>query len=182
MLEDVSNMWRGLQRWPRTSFSLDTTLGGPARAWRRPWRCGGPSEDVRNKMEVQTDSTSFQFRTPGTARTKMDAKVAYGVRFGRSLYGWKDNFKTLPVALVSSTKSFGVIRNHPRNLTSIICPGAAAPSFVLWALYRVGAHYGHVQGVLHDPRVFINSSCYSIRFWVLLRLFYQEQFRRHVGL
>ena len=58
------------------------------------------SENVRNKREAQTNSTSFQFWTPGTARTKMDAQVAYGVRFGRSLYGWKDNFKALPMALV----------------------------------------------------------------------------------
>ena len=148
----------------------EKTIKGVEKAF-EAWRT---SEDVRNKMEAQTDSTSFQFRTPGTARTKMDAQVAYGVRFGRSLYGWKDNFKTLPVALVSSPKSFGVIRNRPRNLTSRICPGASAPSFGLWALYRVGAHYGHVQGVLHDPRVFINSSRHSIRFWVSLRLFYQE--------
>ena len=70
-------------------------------------------------MEAQTDSTSFQFWTPGTARTKMDAQVAYEVGFGRSLYGWKDNFKTLQMAPLS---------------------GAATPSFGLWALYRVGAH------------------------------------------
>jgi hypothetical protein len=48
------------------------------------WRT---SEDVRIKMEAQTGLTLFQFRTPGTARTKTDAHVAYGVRFGYSLYG-----------------------------------------------------------------------------------------------
>ena len=90
-------------------------LRWPARAWRRPWRRGGPSEDVRKKMEAQTDSTSFQFRTPGTARTKTDPQVAYGVRFGRSLYGWKDNFKTLPMEPVSSPNSSGVDRNRPNN-------------------------------------------------------------------
>ena len=45
------------------------------------WRT---SDDVWNKMEAQTDSTSFQFQTPGTACTKMDAQVAYGVGFGRT--------------------------------------------------------------------------------------------------
>ena len=85
-------------------------------------------------------SGSSPLRTLGTARTKTDAQVAYGVGFGRSLYGWKDNFKMLPVALVLSPKSFGVIRNHPRKLTSRICLGAAMPSFGLWALYRVGVH------------------------------------------
>ena len=98
------------------------------------------SEDVRNKMEAQTDSTSFQFRTPGVARTKTDAQVAYRVRFGRSLYGWKDNFKMLSMAQVSGQTSSGVDGNHPRKLTSRIYPGAATPSFGLWALYRVGAH------------------------------------------
>jgi hypothetical protein len=56
------------------------------------WRT---SEDVRIKMEAQTGSTSFQFWTPGTARTETDAHVTYGVGFGCSLYGWKDNFKKL---------------------------------------------------------------------------------------
>ena len=45
------------------------------------WRTG---KDVRIKMEAQTDSTSFQFRTPSTGRTKTDAQVAYGVEFGRT--------------------------------------------------------------------------------------------------
>ena len=127
-------------------------------------------------MEAQTDSTSFQFRTPGITRTKTDAQVAYGFRFGCSLYGWKDNFKTLRMALVSDPNSSEVDRNHLRNLTSSFCPGAATPSFSLWALYRVGAHYGHVQGVLHDPREFISSRHTLVRVWVLLKLFCQEQF------
>ena len=91
-------------------------------------------------MEAQTDSTLFQFRSPETARTKMDAHVAYGVGFARSLYGWKDNFKMLPMEQVLGTKSFVVVRNRPKKLTSSFYPGAATPSFRLWALYRVGAH------------------------------------------
>ena len=113
----------------RTSKGVEKAL----EAWRT-------SEDVRNKMEAQTDSTSFQFRTPGIARTKTDAQVAYRVGFGRSLYDWKDNFNMLPMAPVSGPNSFGVIGNRPRNLTSNFYPGAATPSFGLWALYRVGAH------------------------------------------
>ena len=35
----------------------------------------------RIKMEAQTDSTSFQFRTPRTVCTKTDAQIAYGVGF-----------------------------------------------------------------------------------------------------
>ena len=91
-------------------------------------------------MEAQTDSTSFQFRTPGVARTKTDAQVAYRVRFGRSLYGWKDNFKMLPMALVLDPNSSGVDGNRLIKLMSSFCPGAATPSFGIWALYRVGAY------------------------------------------
>ena len=42
-------------------------------------------------------SSSSPPRSPGAAHTINDAQVAYGVRFGRSLYGWKDNFKELPM-------------------------------------------------------------------------------------
>ena len=102
-------------------------LRRPARAPQPTWR-------------PQTDSTSFQFWTPGIARTKTNAQVAYRLRFGRSLYGWKYNFKTLLMALVSSPNSSGVDMNRLNNLTSRICPGAVTPSCGLWALYRVGAH------------------------------------------
>jgi hypothetical protein len=104
----------------RTSKGVGKTL----EAWRT-------SEDVRIKMEPQTGSTSFQFRTPGTARTKMDAHVAYGVGFGCCLYGWKDNFKKLPMELVSGPNSSGVDRNRLHKLTSRICSGAVTPSFGL---------------------------------------------------
>jgi hypothetical protein len=76
-------------------------------------------------MEAQTGSTSFQFRTPGIARTKTDVHVAYGVGFRCSLYGWKDNFKKLPMGLVSGPNSSGVDRNGLHKLTCRICSGAA---------------------------------------------------------
>jgi hypothetical protein len=76
-------------------------------------------------MEAQTGSTSFQFKTPGTVRTKTDAQVTYGVGFGCSLCGWKDNFKKLPMEPVSGPNSSGVDGNHLHKLTSRICPGAA---------------------------------------------------------
>jgi hypothetical protein len=82
-------------------------------------------------MEAQTGSTSFQFRTPGTARTKTDAHVTYGVGFRCSLYGWKDNFKKLPMEPVSGPNSSVVDRNHLHKLTSRICSGAVMPSFGL---------------------------------------------------
>ena len=93
-----------------------------------------------SQLEAQTTSTSSLFRTSGTARTKTDAHVAFGVGFGCTLYGWKDNSKTLLVALVLGPNSFGVDRNRLRKLTYRICPGTAMLFFGLWALYRVGTH------------------------------------------
>ena len=95
---------------------------------------------VQVKLEAQTKSTSSPFRSPGAICTKMFITVAYGLGFGRTLYGWKDNSKTLLVALVLDPNSFGVDRNHLRKLTYRICPGTAMLSFGLWALYRFGAH------------------------------------------
>jgi hypothetical protein len=82
-------------------------------------------------MEAQTSSTSFQFRTPGIARTKMDAHVIYGVGFECSLYGWKNNFKKLPMEPVSGPNASGVDGNRLHKLTSRICYSAATPSFGL---------------------------------------------------
>jgi hypothetical protein len=46
------------------------------------------------KVEAQSNSSS------SPVRNKTDAQVEYEVRFGRSLYGWKQNFIDLPMALV----------------------------------------------------------------------------------
>jgi hypothetical protein len=97
-------------------------MGKILEAWRT-------SEDVWIKMEAQTGSTSFQFRTPGTARTKTDTHIAYGVGFGCSLYGWKDNFKKLPMEPVSGPNSSGVDGNRLHKLTSRIYSGAAPLSW-----------------------------------------------------
>ena len=52
------------------------------------------------EVEAQNNSSLSQSWSPRAARTKNDAQVAYYVRFGRSLYGWKDNFMELPMELV----------------------------------------------------------------------------------
>jgi hypothetical protein len=97
-------------------------------------------------MEVQTDSSTFQFRIPGTTHNKMGAQVAYGVRFGRSLYGWKDNFEDLPMAPVLGPNSSRIHGNYLNKLTSRICSGAATPSFGLLgrvsSLSPLGARLG----------------------------------------
>jgi hypothetical protein len=86
-------------------------------------------------MEAQTDLSSFEFRILGIARNKMDAQVAYEVGFGRSLYGWKDNFEELPMAPVSGPNSSRIDKNCLNKLTSRICSGAVMPSFGLWAVH-----------------------------------------------
>nr|BAC83110.1 hypothetical protein [Oryza sativa Japonica Group] len=50
------------------------------------WRTIG---DVQVKVEAQTKSTSGAIRSPGPVCTKTGAQVAYVLRLGRSLYGWK---------------------------------------------------------------------------------------------
>ena len=55
---------------------------------------------VVDELEAQSKSSSSLLRSPGAARTKINTQAAYGVRFGCSLYGWKDNFKEFPLALV----------------------------------------------------------------------------------
>ena len=88
--------------WPPP---LETSKGAPA------------------KVEAQTDSTSSLIRSPGAVSTKTDAQAANRVGFGCSLYGWKDNFKTLPMASVSGPNSSGVDGNRPRKLMSSFCSG-----------------------------------------------------------
>ena len=99
-------------------------LGSSLEAW---WTSKGSQAE----LEAQSKSSLSMLRSPGTARTKINAHAAYGVRFRFSLYGWKDNFKELPMALVLGPNSFGVDGNRRNNTTSRICQGAAPPSFGL---------------------------------------------------
>ena len=46
------------------------------------------------------NSTSTPPRNLGAGRTKIDAQDTYRLHFGRSIYGWKDNFIELPMAPV----------------------------------------------------------------------------------
>jgi len=54
LLEHAPNMWRGLQRWPRTSFPLATSLGGQQE---HPNRVGGP---IQVELESVSESRSSQ--------------------------------------------------------------------------------------------------------------------------
>ena len=101
-------------------------LGRSLEAW---WT----SKHSQTELEAQFKSSSSLLRSPGAARTKNDAQVAYGVRFGCSLYGWKDNFKELLMEPVSGPNSFGVNGNRRNKRTSRICHGATTSSFMLLA-------------------------------------------------
>jgi hypothetical protein len=150
----------------RTSKGVEKTL----EAWRT-------SDDVRIKMEAQTCSTSFQFRTTGTAHTKMDAHVAYGVRFGCYLYGWKDNFKKLPMEPVLGPNSSGVNRNRLHKLTSRICSGATTPSFGLLGRVSCQGPFGvRPRGSCMTLETLLAAATSLLGFGVLLELFCQEQF------
>ena len=96
-----------------------------------PRREGGPKLILFESPRWRPKSSSSLPRCPGPACTKNDAKAAYRVRFGRSLYGWKDNFNELPMAPVSGPNLLSVNGNHQNNMTSRICQGAAPPSFGL---------------------------------------------------
>ena len=102
------------------------TLGRSLEAW---WT----SKDSQGELEAQSKSISSLLRSPGAACSKNNVAATNGVHFGRSLYGWKDNFKKLPMELVLGLNSFGVDRNRQNNMTSRICQGVAPPSFGLLA-------------------------------------------------
>ena len=106
------------QSTPRTAFrqegeddedmtSMDMDMGGewhgsptrPSRVFKSRRRPEVDSVRI-SKVEAQRNSSSSPSRSPGAARTKINAQAAYGVRFGCSLYGWKYNFKDLPMAPV----------------------------------------------------------------------------------
>jgi hypothetical protein len=91
-------------------------------------------------VEVKSNLSSGPVRSPGAERNKTDTQVAYGVGFGRSIYGWKHNFIELPIALVSCQNPSWVNGNLRNKLMSIICQGAAPIPFGLLAQQE--AHVG----------------------------------------
>ena len=117
-------------------------------------------------------------RPPGPVCLKLVIQDASGLRFQQSTYGWKANLIRKPIQVVSHQNLFGINRNCGHNSASRIYQGAATPSFGPLDHVSCLGPLGARPGVLHDPRVFINSGRSSIRVWVLLRLFYEEQFRR----
>jgi hypothetical protein len=50
-------------------------------------------------------------RTAGRGRTKMDAQATYGLRLGRSIYGWKAKEISFPMPQELRQNTFGVDGN-----------------------------------------------------------------------
>jgi hypothetical protein len=109
------------------------------------------------EVEAKSNASSSPVRNPGAVRNKTDAQVAYGVGFGRSIYGWKQNFIKLPIALVLCQNSFRVNGNRRNKLTSRICQSAA---LTVWLGLRpkLGSPHPWSPPTLGRPVSYIFSS------------------------
>ncbi|WVZ93525.1 hypothetical protein U9M48_039497 [Paspalum notatum var. saurae] len=85
-------------------------------------------EDVQVKLEAQSKSSSSLPRPAGPFDTKTETQDAYGLRFRRSTYAWKDKNISFPMPLVSGLLEFGVDGKSLWKVTDRICPGCCAPS------------------------------------------------------
>jgi hypothetical protein len=56
-----------------------------------------PGLETKSKCSIRFQQVTIT----GTVRTKIITEITYGLRFRRSLYGWKDNRITFPMDLVS---------------------------------------------------------------------------------
>jgi hypothetical protein len=92
-------------------------------------------------------------------RNKTNAQVAYGVGFGRSIYGWKQNFTKLPMAPVLCQISFRVNGNRQNKLTSRICQSAALTVWLGLRL-KLGAPDPWSPPTLGHPVSYIFSTCH----------------------
>jgi hypothetical protein len=110
-----------------------------------------------SEVEAKSNSSSSPVRSPGAVHNKMDAQVAYGVGFGRAIYGWKQNFINLPMAPVLCQNSSRVNGNRRNNLTYRICQCAA---LTVWFGLRpkLGAPHPWSPPTLGRPVSYIFSS------------------------
>ena len=108
-----------------------------------------------SEVEAQSNYSSSLSRSLGAAHTKNDTQAAYGVRFRRSIYGWKANLIRKPMQVVSHQNPFGINDNCRNKSSSRICQGAATPSF--GPLDRVSClgPLGGASRVGDDPKTFI---------------------------
>jgi hypothetical protein len=109
------------------------------------------------EVEAKSNSSPSPARSTGAVRNKTDAQVAYGVGFGRSIYGWKQNFIKLPMAPVLCQTSSRFNGNRRNKLTSRICQSAA---LTVWFGLRpkFGAPHPWSPPTLGRPVSYIFSS------------------------
>jgi hypothetical protein len=67
----------------------------------------------------------------GTVRTKIITEITYGLRFGCSLYGWKDEMTTFPMDLVSHPNTILFHGKCQNNEAYRIYQGVVLPYFGL---------------------------------------------------
>jgi hypothetical protein len=109
------------------------------------------------EVEAKSNSSSSPVWSPRAVHNKTDAQVSYKVGFGRSIYGWKQNFIELPMAPVSCQNSSRVNGNRRNKLTSRICQSAAS---TVWLGLRpkLGAPHPWSPPTLGRPVSYIFSS------------------------
>jgi hypothetical protein len=64
------------------------------------------SKGGQAKLESQSKLSWNPIRIPGTVSTKIVTQITYQLRFGCSLYGWKDKRVRFPMELVTHANSF----------------------------------------------------------------------------
>jgi hypothetical protein len=108
-------------------------------------------------LEAQYNSTSSPPSSTGAVCLRLDAQAIYEVRFRHSIYGWKDIFIEILLALGPQPNDARVNMNHQIKCTSRICLGATPPSFGLLARVSYWSPLGVRPGILHAPKYFIFS-------------------------
>ena len=78
------------------------------------------SDTYTLKFQSPSNWTLFPSRIPETVCTKNNVTVTYGVHFGSSLYGWKDNFVTfrslrIEVYIYSESTAIDKTRRRPES-------------------------------------------------------------------
>ena len=129
-------------------------------------------------MEAQRNSSSSPSRSPGAARTKIDAQVAYGVRLDALYMDGKiisRSFQWHRFEAQICSDSTGIVKTSERP-ESVRLPQhnllGCSP------VYRLGAHRGVSKGVIHDLNLIYSVAaatlglefCLVLVFLVKLRL------------
>ena len=107
------------------------------------------------EVEAQSNSSSSLPWPPGPVCLKLVTKDASGLRFRRSIYGWKANLIRKLIQVVSCQKPFRINGNHRNKSASRTCQGAATPFF--WSVGPCIV-FGPIRGVSRvgdDPKTFI---------------------------